>query len=332
MTEDNTTMEPFPIDQWPDPVCCFEIDTGTPVVEAVNGAFETTFGSITPGEPVRTVFEAVDLSIVLGTNNRAVIGTEDDRLIVETGKVGSEAKSGDQYLLRVVPSDGDVGGVLLFNPLPAGVAREPSEVGLDHVASVISHDLRNPLDVAKARLRAARETGEAEHFEHVSDAHDRMERIIEDVLTLARGSDVVQPDEVVDLGSAAKAAWNVVETDAATIVIEESLPTVVGDPDRLGRLFENLFRNAVEHGGSGVTVTVGPLEETTGFYVADDGRGIPPEQRDRVFDPGFSTDNHGTGLGLSIVARIVDLHGWSVEITDTASGGARFEITGIEAR
>ncbi|MFW5956256.1 MAG: sensor histidine kinase [Halorhabdus sp.] len=330
MTDDDTTTGSFALEEWPDPVCRFRDDDGAPVVEAVNGPFETTFGLIPSGKPVTTVFGASGLSIVRGPDDSPGIGTADDRMIVETGTGASEAGTDNRYLLRVVSADGDSGGVLLFTPIPAGVARETGEIGLDHVASVISHDLRNPLDVAKARLRAARDTGEAEHFEHVADAHNRMERIIEDVLTLASGSDVVQPDERVALSDAAEQAWKTVETDDAELVIEDTLPTVVADPDRLRRLFENLFRNAVEHGGSDVTVTVGALGDDSGFYVADDGRGIQPERRERVFDPGFSSDEHGTGIGLSIVARIVDLHGWSIAVTDSASGGACFEITDLE--
>jgi len=330
MTDDDTTTGPFTVEEWPDPVCHFRDDDGTQVIEAVNEAFERTFGSIAAGEPVTTVFKAFELSIVLGPDDPTVVGTEADRIIVEAGTDETERASDGRYLLRVVSEDGDAGGVLLFNPLPTETALEADEIGLDHVASVISHDLRNPLDVAKARLRAARNTGEPEHFEHVADAHDRMERIVEDVLTLARGSDVVQPDEQVDLSGVVEKAWANVDTDDADVVVEASMPTVVADPNRLGRFFENLFRNSVQHGGTAVTVTVGQLERTEGFYVADDGQGIPPEQRERVFDPGFSTEEHGTGLGLSIVARIADLHGWSIGVTDSASGGARFEITGLD--
>ena len=330
MTDDDAPPEPFTVEEWPDPVCRFEDDEGTPVVETVNGPFETTFGFIPSGEPVTTMFEAFGLSIVLGPDDSTAVGTEDDRIIVETGPGASEAGSDERFLLRVVSADSGSGGMLLFTPLPTGATRETGEIDLDHVASVISHDLRNPLDVAKARLRAARDTGEPEHFEHVADAHDRMERIIEDVLTLAQGSDVVQPDEEVDLSGVVEKAWATVDTEDADIVVEESLPTVVADPDRLGRFFENLFRNSVQHGGTAVAVTVGQLERTAGFYVADDGQGIAPEQRKRVFDPGFSTDEHGTGLGLSIVAQIVDLHGWSIGVTDSAIGGARFEITGLD--
>ncbi|WP_158855393.1 HAMP domain-containing sensor histidine kinase [Halorhabdus sp. CUG00001] len=329
MTETQTTG-PFAGEQWPDPLCQYADADGTPVVESVNDAFEHTFGPVSAGEPVRALFETGDFSIVQGQADPGAVGRTDDRLVVETETQPSTSgtPSRDRFLLRVVTAEAD-GGVLLFTPLPTA-AQEAGEIGLDHVASAISHDLRNPLDVAKARLHAARETGETEHFEHVATAHERMERIVEDVLTLARGTAVVQPDDRVELAAAANAAWETVETDDATVVLDRSLPTIVADADRLRRLFENLFRNSVEHGGTDVTVTVGPLADAAGFYVTDDGRGIPPERRQRVFDPGFSTDDHGTGLGLSIVSRIVDLHGWSIAVTDAATGGARFEITGLE--
>ncbi|ELZ13874.1 histidine kinase [Halovivax asiaticus JCM 14624] len=329
MTDDGITHSSA-IGQWPDPVCQVATDDGTPIVEWVNEGFELTFGSVEAGEPAASVFETLELSVVLGPDDPGEIGTTDDTLIIESGTRSTTAGSRDRYLLRVVSADENADGVFLFSPLPTGATRAAGEIGLDHVASVISHDLRNPLDVANARLRAARESGEDKHFEHVARAHDRMERIVEDVLTLARGAAVVQPDERVDLASAAAAAWGTVETHDADFAVDGSLPTVVADSNRLGRLFENLFRNAVEHGGVDVTVTVGPLAEAAGFYVADDGRGIQPGRREQVFDPGFSTDDHGTGLGLSIVGRIVDLHGWEITITESAADGARFEITGLE--
>jgi len=79
---------------------------------------------------------------------------------------------------------------------------------------------------------------------------------------------------------------------------------------------------------SDVMVTVGVL--TDGFYVEDDGPGIPPDRRDRVFDSGYTSAEDGTGLGLNIVERIVEAHGWEIAVTEGHDGGARFEITGVE--
>ncbi|MGQ4555618.1 ATP-binding protein [Halobellus sp. GM3] len=104
---------------------------------------------------------------------------------------------------------------------------------------------------------------------------------------------------------------------------------MLADSDRLQNLFENLFRNAVEHAGESATVRVGLLDGR-GFYVEDDGAGIPTEERDRVFDLGHSTADRGTGYGLAIVKWIADAHGWEVSVTDGTEGGARFEFTDVE--
>jgi signal transduction histidine kinase len=80
----------------------------------------------------------------------------------------------------------------------------------------------------------------------------------------------------------------------------------------------------VAHSKGGVIITVGALED--GFYVADDGLGIPPEDQHRVFEAGYSTQGDGTGLGLSIVDQIVAAHDWELTLTTAPNGGARFEI------
>jgi signal transduction histidine kinase len=75
-----------------------------------------------------------------------------------------------------------------------------------------------------------------------------------------------------------------------------------------------------------VTVRVGPLPDRTGFYVADDGVGIPPEKREEVFEYGYTSSTDGTGFGLAIVTDLAAVHGWSVALTESAAGGARFEF------
>jgi|AntDeeMetagen134_2_1112570.scaffolds.fasta_scaffold00705_4 PAS domain S-box-containing protein len=83
----------------------------------------------------------------------------------------------------------------------------------------------------------------------------------------------------------------------------------------------------VDHGGNDVTVTIGTLDDEAGFFVADDGPGVPREERSDVFEYGYSSAENGTGLGLAIVNNIVEAHGWSIMVAETDSGGARFEIT-----
>jgi signal transduction histidine kinase len=88
---------------------------------------------------------------------------------------------------------------------------------------------------------------------------------------------------------------------------------------------ENLFRNSVEHGGSTVTVTMGSLPGESGFYIEDDGPGVPPDDRTDVFENGYTTEENGTGFGLSIVQTIFEAHGWNVSLTEGTEGGARIE-------
>jgi PAS domain S-box-containing protein len=228
---------------------------------------------------------------------------------------------------------------------------------LDGFADVVTHDLRNPLNVAMAGLDLLTETGEVEHAGTIARAHERMQRIIDDVLALAREGDAVRETRPVALDAIARRAWDNVETGGATLRAEPDR-TVDADPDRLERLFENLFRNSVEHGarrasarsahgdsvehsstnsrcpadGSAedgheeLLVRVGWCDNPPGFYVEDTGPGIPEAERDRVFESGYTTATEGTGFGLAIVAETVAAHGWGVEVTEGTDGGARIEI------
>ena len=394
MVDRDTAPDGDSTDSHPVPVCRFSFEDGVAVVSRTNRAFDDRFGDDCADEAVTDVFESLfsptkDLSAALDSGENVAVRTRaknEDAAQKNSNHQDSDSKP-TKYVVDVsAPSEG-IDGYLVFADATDVTARccehdsetntgsdqqtangQPADgLAVDHVASVVSHDLRNPLDVARARLRAGREFGEEEHFEHVEQAHDRMERIIQDVLTLARGEDVVDPDETVDLAGVAEKAWETVETGGATLSIDRPLPTVRADADRVSRLFENLFRNAVEHGSTNprshshedavehgstsphsptredaveqgstrgeqhgaVTVTVGPTESGDGFYVADNGPGIPADERQHVFEPGYSSDDHGTGLGLSIVARIADLHGWSVDVSESDTGGAQFEIRGL---
>jgi len=204
---------------------------------------------------------------------------------------------------------------------------------LDEFASVVSHDLRNPLNVAQGRLALAREDCESDHLDAIGRAVDRTIRITEDVLLLAREGPEIESTDPVDVRDVVEATWSMVadDTDRAELRLAGetvSRATIEADADRLRRLLENLFGNAIEHGGEDVTVTVGTLAD--GFYVEDDGPGIPDDDREDVFVSGYSTDDWGTGFGLGIVDRIAEAHGWNVRATDGSNGGARFEITGVE--
>jgi PAS domain S-box-containing protein len=196
-------------------------------------------------------------------------------------------------------------------------------------ASIVSHDLRNPLNVAQGRLELAHQEHESEHIAAVGRAHGRMEALIDDVLALAREGEAAVETESLSLPALLKRCWNNVETGDSTLEVETDR-RIRADTSRLKRLLENLFRNAVEHGGGGVTIRVGDLPDGSGFYVEDDGPGIPTDEREQVLEAGYTTAEEGTGLGLAIVREIVETHGWDIRVTDGRDGGTRFEIGGVD--
>jgi len=313
-----------------------------------------------------------------------------------------ETKSGDRIPVEVnatlIPYRGETAILSTTRDISERVARERElqrqNDRLEELASVVSHDLRNPLNVAAGRIEWAREECDSTHLDDAASALDRMNGLIDDLLALA-GHRRRDPDPApVDLDTFVDRCWANVATSEATLDCDADR-TIMADEGRLAQLFENLFRNAVEHGSTssrpgaddsvehsstgnraepgdnvehgstsnrtkagdgdavdsvehgstdnrtkagdsaehatdeqGVTITVGTLAD--GFYVADDGPGIPESKRDRIFEAGYSTNENGTGLGLAIVRDVVEAHDWTIEVGESEAGGARFEITGVE--
>ena len=260
---------------------------------------------------------------------------------------------------------GDIVGYLF----PAGerVERrrqlEQQRERLDEFASVVSHDLRNPLSVAVGNIELARDFEGAAADDRLDRAHDALEYmndLTSDLLTLAREGRSVEEMSAAELDAVVERAWRTAgDASRAALVVDDPLPTVDCDRSRLRQALENLFRNAIEHGADdtdesldesrsvaaadeiapgtvsaptgteespndaagppraadreqtdgepSVRIFVGALSD--GFYIADDGPGIGPDERERVFDPGHTTDDDGTGFGLAIVERIAEAHG-----------------------
>ncbi|MFO7833384.1 MAG: hybrid sensor histidine kinase/response regulator [Halohasta sp.] len=204
-------------------------------------------------------------------------------------------------------------------------ALERQNEQLEQFASVISHDLQNPLNVISGYLDLAVETGDVDHLDPAVDAADRMSEMLDDLLTLAREGRAVGETEKVELEPIVEEAWESVETYDASLETAgfEALDPVEADASRLQEAFENLFKNAIVHAGEDVDIRV----ETDGgtVHIADDGPGIPPEKRDVVFEYGH-TGGNGTGLGLAIVQSIIEGHDWEIDAAESAEGGARFDI------
>jgi len=187
---------------------------------------------------------------------------------------------------------------------------------------------RNPLNIAQGVAELLSVECESEHLNPVIRSLDRIEEIILDTLTLARQGQVVSEQESIELINIVGACWKTVSTAEATIEIEDKI-TINGDRSRLQHIFENLFRNAIEHGGTNIIVRVGKINQH-GLYVEDTGPGIPEDARKTVFEAGHTSATGGTGFGLTIVKRIAEAHGWKVEIVEGMDGGARFEFTNID--
>ncbi len=266
-----------------------------------------------------------------------------DRLAVERGEPVQTEESGEFegreriYYSVKVPLYGDdgepVGVCGISSDITALKERERElerqKERLDEFAHLVSHDLRSPLSVARGYLDLVRDDIDHEHLVEIANAHERMESIIEGVLTLAREGREIGGKQPVSVEAVARDAWANVDSGAATLTVEDD-STVDADRDRLLQVFENLYRNALDHAlpddtDGELTVAVGTLA-TSGFYVADDGVGVPESVRDGLFEAGRSSDSNGTGFGLAIVERVVRAHGWTVDLADSADGGARFEI------
>ena len=315
----------------PDAAVSYELVDDEPRVREVNPAFEETFGfarETIVGEnldeyiiPDTTETDAADLNARLRRGEN--IRTECRR---------QTAAGVRTFILQVVPLElgkRNVAGFAIYTDITERQEREHElrrqNERLEEFANIVSHDLRNPLSIASGYLDIAAETGDPEALAQVTEAISRMNRLVDDLLSLARKGQVVGETTTVDVPAVARRAWLGVETDGATLDLPETF-TAEADEGRLVDLFSNLFANAVEHAGPGPTIRVEALDGA-GFAVEDDGPGIPPERREQVLRPGETTGKGGIGYGLAIVDQIVEAHGWSLTVTDGDEGGARFEVS-----
>jgi len=295
---------------------------------------------------------------VLGVNGDEAIGCRVEEVlpaeIVETEVLDEnpEASEGEETQVEVrleddkgeecwlwvrrFPLPDSAGLVLILTDITRRKRREEQlarqNERLDRIAGVVSHDLRNPMDVIKKRGTLARETGADQDFDAIDRSVERMDALLDDMLQLARQGRDIDEREEVELDAVARSAWHTVDTKDAELVAETGM-AVSADKSRLRQAFENLFRNALEHGGDDVRVTLGTLTdekgEASGFYVEDDGPGVPPEKRDEVFEYGWTSADDGNGFGLAIVRDVVEAHGWRISAVEGSGGGARFEVSDV---
>ncbi len=203
-----------------------------------------------------------------------------------------------------------------------------------------SHELRNPLAVARTNLELALQSGDDEEIRTAAaiayEAATRMSGMVDELLDQARESLPVNASETVDLGDLARSVVQDFRASARQrglrLEVQADPVEVTGDRLALRRAAVNLVSNAIrlapEH--SKVTVSVAKAEDGRAQLAVEDvGPGLTPDQRTRVFDrfwQGEGQEGRGAGLGLAIVKRIAERHGGTAEVVP-AGDGSRFVIT-----
>ncbi|ELZ08317.1 putative light and redox sensing histidine kinase [Halovivax asiaticus JCM 14624] len=328
-------------------------------LEYMSPAFEEIYG-----RPIEDVME--DMAVIVESTH------PDDREAIVNLLAGADERIRNEDSVReehrIVRPGGEIRWVeARIFPLESAPGEDPDAVGvtiditdrkraelelerqnerLERFANVLSHDLRGPLTSARGYLELVTDEFSHRYLDAVGQALTRIEEIISDVLTLSRIGKMAETSESVDLAETARGAWQITDEDHGHLAGMDDLGTIEASRSLVGQLFENAFRNAVEHGSTShaepdgsedalehgsqdVTVQVGLLEEKNGFYIADDGEGIPEAEHEEAFEAGYSTSDTGSGFGLLIIREIVDVHGWDVRITVSETGGVRLEVSNV---
>lgn len=257
-------------------------------------------------------------------------------------RVVQAAQSGGANAMHALPTDGLPGEIAplveSFNGLLARLA-SAFDTQRSFVADA-AHELRTPLTALKLQLGLLRDSApgpqQDEAIERLRSGIDRAVRLVEQLLALARAEPgAAAADQTLDLAELARQAVADVQplADKAQVLLSLTAPDPLprdGDPQALRGALRNLIDNAVKYGARRVEVSAlrGPRGAPL-LRVDDDGPGIPPEQRDRVFDRfqrGEDTRVEGSGLGLAIVQAAARRHGAAVRLSDAPLGGLRAEM------
>ncbi|MBX0298023.1 ATP-binding protein [Haloarcula nitratireducens] len=217
----------------------------------------------------------------------------------------------------------------LGNWVSSEIERQRQTARLESFADMLAHELRNPLAVGQIYSKQLQNEGAPDTVEYVAEAFDRIEELIDVILILSQETTVEIDWETVAVADAARAAWEDANVGDAELTVTATHSIEV-DPIHFQHLLENLLENAVTHhtADTPVEVTVGDLP--TGFYVADNGSGIAQSKRSRVFETGYTTADDGMGLGLTFVAELAEIYDWHCQITESETGGTRFEFTNTD--
>lgn len=282
---------------------------------------------------------------VLGKSYRFLLGedTSDDRIAKLRAGIKNEEpatvelrnyrQDGTEFWNRmsIAPLHNDEGRVTHYVGFQEDVtkrkrAEQEADILLsqfEEFGSILAHDLQKPLSKIRGRLKLVQQTKDWDELDQIKEDIKHLNDLICDFAEVMREGQIVGEKRQLDLKTISKSVWNAANPESATLEIEDDI-TVTADEQALRRLLENLFRNVRDHASSDVQVRIGTFSR--GFYVADDGPGIPKEQRNKIFVPGYTTREEGQGMGLASVRQIATAHEWDISVTESQSDGARFEI------
>jgi signal transduction histidine kinase len=213
------------------------------------------------------------------------------------------------------------------------VQNQPQRTPDDRIkefASIVSHELRSPLQKAKSSVDLAKTECNSPYLDDIENTVADLDQLVDNLLDRLRDGEARVEMTAVDLATVVADSWP--DHTTAAVAIESELPTINAERSRLRQLLTNLFQNSIDHGNENVTVRIGVIDpvddavDAIGLYIADDGPGIEPDIRESVFEYGYTGSRDGTGFGLAIVKEIVDAFGWNVTVTESRTGGVRFEI------
>lgn len=323
-----------------------EFNDGQPIIKRANAAFEETFGYSTAELKGRSLDDVI---VPADQQDEARAINQRWRQSEEVYKeVTREAADGTrEFLLRSANLEDDT-AFAIYTDITEQKEHErqlertkeklqDSNKKLEQFAYVASHDLQEPLrmvssymDLLESELGDELDDETEEYFAFAIDGAERMRAMIDGLLQYSRVQTRADSFEVVDASAVLGDTLQDLELtlDQSDAVVEfDELPTVRADRNQLGQVFQNLIKNAIEHGGEGIHIEITATERPMGveFAVTDDGPGIPAYRQEEVFDifeKGQKSD--GTGIGLAVCQEIVDRHDGDMWVESTDGDGTTF--------
>jgi signal transduction histidine kinase len=322
--------------KYPEPIVDIQIVEESPIVVTHNSQFEARFDvqNEVVGTPVTDCIDAASTEAETERILEAVSQGNHREMVIDRS---SEAPT-ETLHCEIIPygESGTERAFLIFADAAEGQTEEielrSRNQELEELTSILTHDLRNPVNAASGWLDEIEAEGDA--LERVRRSLDRIETMIDKTLTLTQKPEIIEDTEMVVVNELARECWQAVDTDDAELVVDDNF-NLLCDEDKLARLLENVFQNAVAHNEESVTIRIGihnrmatstrgSGEPTEAFYISDDGEGIPRDKREDLLEYRKTSKDQGTGIGLTIVQRIAEAHGWDLEVTETFNGGAKF--------